>query len=116
MGGQLGVCAMGLFVTFDRYGRFKYAMKGNSVLTDIVDYENTRFWFCMGFFCDVLSCVFCWLPKWVVLLCPLGVVGGVVCGDLMGVSTGVVLGDPWGFPTKYALIKDESIRVALFRL
>ena len=31
------------------------------------------------------------------LLSPLGVMGGVVCGDPVEVSTGVVLGDPWGF-------------------
>ena len=45
------------------------------------------------------------------LLCPLGVVGGVECGGLVGVSTGVVLGDPWGFPITDASIKDELIMV-----
>ena len=39
-----------------------------------------------------------------------------MCGDPTGVSTSVVLGDPWGFPTKYAPIKDEPIRVVVFHL
>ena len=86
------------------------------MLSAIVDCENTRFWLCMGFVCDVPGCVLCWLPEWVALIYPLRVVGGVVCGDPEWVSTGVALGDPWGFPTKDARIKDEMIRVAVFRL
>ena len=85
-------------------------------MSAIVDCENIGFWLCMGFVYDVPGCVFCWLPKWVVLPCALGVVGGVVCGDPRGVPTSVVLGDPWGFPTKDASIKDEPIRVVVFRL
>ena len=70
----------------------------------------------MGFVCNVPGCAFTWLPEWVAHLCPLGVVGGVVCGDPVGVSTNVVLGDPRGFPTKYAPIKDEPIRVVVCHL
>ena len=86
------------------------------MLSAIIDCENIGFWLCMRFVCDVLNYVLCWLPEWIVLLCPLGVVGGVVCGDPDGVSTGVVLGDPWGFPNKYSPIKDEPIRVVVFCL
>ena len=56
------------------------------------------------------------LPEWVALLCPLRIVGGVVCDDLVGVFTGVALGDRRGFPTNYAPIKDEPIRVAVLCL
>ena len=44
------------------------------------------------------------------------VMGGVVCGEPMGVFTNVALGDLLGFPAKGALIKDEPIRVAVFHL
>ena len=60
--------------------------------------------------------VFTWLLEWVSLLCLLEVVGGVVCGDLVGVFTGVGLGDQIGFVTKDAPIKDETIMVAVFCL
>ena len=66
--------------------------------------------------CDVPDYVFCWIPEWVALLFPLGVMGGVVCGDPVGVSTSVELGDPWGFPTNITPIKDEPIRVEMFCL
>ena len=42
--------------------------------------------------------------------------GGVECGDLVGVSTSVVLGDPWGFLITYASIKDEQIMVVVCHL
>ena len=86
------------------------------MLSTIVEYENTGFWLSMGIFYDIPDFVFFWLPEWVELLYPLGVVGGVQCGDPAGVSTNVVLGDPWGFPTKDALIKDDPIMVVVFRL
>ena len=70
----------------------------------------------MGFVYYVPAYVFWWIPEWVALLGPLGVVGGVVCGDPEGVSTSVPLVDPWGFPTKYTSIKDEPIRVVVFHL
>ena len=116
MGGQFGFCAMGSFIIFDRSGKFKDAKKGNYMLSAIVDCENIGFWLGMGFVCDIPGCVFCWLPKWVALLCPLVVVGGVVCGDPGGVSTSVALGDPWGFPTINALRKDKPIRAVMFHL
>ena len=84
------------------------------MLSAIVDCENIGFWLCIGFVCDVPDCVFCWFPKWVVLLCPLGVLGGVVSGDHEGVPTSEALGDPWGYPTKDALVKDEPIRATVF--
>ena len=66
--------------------------------------------------CGVPCCMLCWFPEGVALLCPMGVVGGVDCGDPARVSTSMVLGDPWGFSTKYSLIKDEPIMVVVCRL
>ena len=53
MGGQVGLCAMGSFINFDRSGKFNYTKKGNCVLSAIVDCEDTGFWLGMGFVCDV---------------------------------------------------------------
>ena len=90
----MGLCAMGSFVNLFKYGRFNKARKGNCDFVAIATCENTMFWLGIGFVCDVPCCTLNWLTEWVAILCPPGVVGGVVCGDHEEVSTGVVLGDP----------------------
>ena len=108
MRGHMGLCEMGSFVNLVKSGRFNEARKGDCEVVAIATCENTPFWLGRGFIFDVPCCVFDWLPEWVALLCPLGVVGGVVCG--------VALGDrPW-FQTKGAIIKDELIMVAVFHI
>ena len=111
MGGHVGLCVMWSFINLVRLVNFNDAKNDNCGLSAIADCENTRFWLGMGFFCDVLSSVLGWLPEWLVFLYPLGVMGGVVCGDPVGVSTGVALCDPQGFPTK-----DAPIRIVVFHL
>ena len=106
MGGHVGLCAKGSFISLIKSGRFNEAKKGDCKVVAIATYENTTFWLGRGFIYDVPYYVFDWLPEWVALLCPLGVMGGVVCG--------VALGDQPRFPTKDAPIKDEPIMVATF--
>ena len=108
MRGHIGLCAMGSFINLVKSGRFNEARKGDYEVVAIATCENTKFWLGRGFFCDVPYCVFDWLPGWVAILCPLGVVGVVVCG--------VALGDRPRFPTKDAPIKDEPIMVVAFCL
>ena len=91
MGGHVGLCAMGSFVSLVKSGRFNEAKKGDCEVEAITTCEDTKLWLGRGFVCDVPCCAFTWIPEWVALLCPLGVVGGVVCGDLVGVFTGVCL-------------------------
>ena len=103
-----GLCAMGSFVSLVKMGRFNEAKKGEWEVDAIETCENTKFWLGRGLVCDVPCCVFDCLLEWVALLCPLGVMGGLVCG--------VVLGDRPGFPNKDALIKDRPIMVVVFHL
>lgn len=108
MGVNMGLCEMGSFINLVKSGRFNEARKGDCEVEAIATCENTMFWLGRGFICDIPCYVFDWLPEWVALLCPPGVVGGVVCG--------VVLGGRPGFPTKDSPIKDEPIMVATFHL
>ena len=108
MEGHVGLCELGSFVILVKSGRFNEAKKADWEVDAIATCENTKFWLGRGLVCGVPCCVFDWLPEWVALLCPLGVMGGVVCG--------VVLGDRQGFPTKDSPIKDKPIMVAVFCL
>ena len=116
MGIHVGLWAMGSFVNLVKSGKFNEAKKGDWEFVAIAPCQNTVFWLGIGFVCDVPCCEFTWILEWVALLCPLGVVGGLVCGDPVGVFIGVALGDQRGFPTNDAPIKDEPIRVAVFHL
>lgn len=108
MGGQLGSCTMGSFISLAKSGRFNEAKKGDWEFDAIAICEDTKFWLEWGLVYGVPCCEFSWLPEWDALLFPPGVKGGVVCG--------VVLGDQLGFPTMVSPIKEEPMMVAVFHL
>lgn len=108
MGGHVGLCAMGSFIILIKSGRFNKARKGGWEGGTFAVRENKKFWLGIGLVCDVPCYVFGWLPEWDRLIYPVGVLGGVVCG--------VMLGDRLGFPTKDSPIKDEPIMVEEFCL
>ena len=108
MGGHVGLCEMGSFVSLVKSSILNEAKKGDLEFDAIAMCENTKFYLGRGLFCDIPCYVFGWLPEWVALLYPLRFLGGVVCD--------VVLGDRSRFPTKDAPIKDEPIIVAAFHL
>ena len=83
MGGHVGLCVMGSFISLVKSGRFNEAKKGDCEVEVIALCENKKFWLGRGLICVVPSCVFGSLPEWVTLLFPLGVMGGVVCGVVL---------------------------------
>ena len=108
MGFHVGLCVMGSFVSLVKSDRLNEANKGDWEIDAIVMCENTNFWLGRGLVCDVPCYVLGRIPVWDTLLCPLGVVGGVVCG--------VVLGDRPGFPTTTAPMKEKIMIVEVLRL
>ena len=84
MGGQLGSCAMGSFVSLVKSGRFNTSKKGDWEVYTMATCEYIKFWLEQGLVCDVPCCEFSWLPVWDALLCPIGEEGEVVCGVVLG--------------------------------